>query len=81
MKRIVRNGDGKALSSDNESDIKVLADIYKSTKFIVGYWDGKTVRYLSNGYLSARSAFSGDLADLDNFTDVTYKSGDRDKGS
>ena len=76
LDKIVRNGDGKALSTDNESDIKTLADIYKSTKFIVGYWDGKTVRYLSNDYLSAKSAFNGDLADLDNFTDVTYKFGD-----
>ena len=76
LDKIVKNGDGKALSSDNDNDIKALADIYKSTKFIVGFWDGKTVKYLSNGYLSAKSAFSGDLANLDNFTDVTYKSGD-----
>ena len=76
LDKIVKNGDGKALSTDNENDIKTLSDIYKSTKFIVGYWDGSTMRYLSNGYTSAKSAFSGDLADLDNFTDVTYKTGD-----
>ena len=76
LNKIVKNGDGKALSTDNENDIKTLSDIYKSTKFIVGYWDGSTMRYLSNGYTSAKSAFSGDLADLDNFTDVTYKTGD-----
>ena len=76
LNKIVKNGDGKALSTDNEADIKTLSDIYKSTKFIVGYWDGSTMRYLSNGYTSAKSAFSGDLADLDNFTDVTYKAGD-----
>ena len=76
LNKIVKNGDGKALSTDNETDIKTLSDIYKSTKFIVGYWDGSTMRYLSNGYTSAKSAFSGDLADLDNFTDVTYKTGD-----
>ncbi len=76
LDKIVKNGDGKALSTDNEADIKTLSDIYKSTKFIVGYWDGTTMRYLSNGYTSAKSAFSGDLADLDNFTDVTYKTGD-----
>ena len=76
LDKIVKNGDGKALSTDNEADIKTLSDIYKSTKFIVGYWDGSTMRYLSNGYTSAKSAFSGDLADLDNFTDVTYKTGD-----
>ena len=76
LDKIVKNGDGKALSTDNEADIKTLSDIYKSTKFIVGYWDGSTMRYLTNGYTSAKSAFSGDLADLDNFTDVTYKTGD-----
>ena len=76
LNKIVKNGDGKALSTDNEADIKTLSDIYKSTKFIVGYWDGSTMRYLSNGYTSAKSAFSDDLADLDNFTDVTYKTGD-----
>ena len=39
LDKTILNGDGKALSSDNESDIKTLSDIYKSTKFIVGYWD------------------------------------------
>lgn len=76
LDKIIENGAGKTLSSDDESNIASLANIYKSTKFIVGYWDGTTVRYLANGYTSARSAFNGDLADLDNFTDVTYKSGD-----
>ena len=31
LDKIVQNGDGKALSSDNENDIKTLSDIYKST--------------------------------------------------
>ena len=76
LDKIVHNGDGKALSTDNADDIKTLAGIYKTTKFIVGYWDGTTMRYLSNGYLSAKSAFDGDLADLNDFNDTTYKSGD-----
>ena len=80
LDKIVQNGDGKALSSDNESDIKTLSDIYKSTKFIVGYWDeenGKPVmKYISQGYKSAGKAFSGELNDLDGFKDKTYSSGD-----
>lgn len=80
LDKIVRNGDGKALSSDNESDIKTLSDIYKSTKFIVGYWDeenGKPVmKYISQGYKSAGKAFSGDLNDLDGFKDTVYTAGD-----
>ena len=76
LDKVVHNGDGKALSSDNESDIATLAGIYKTTKFIVGYWDGSTMRYLTNGYLSAKEAFSGNLADLNNFADTAYKSGD-----
>ena len=76
LDKIVHNGDRKALSTDNADDIKTLAGIYKTTKFIVGYWDGTTMRYLSNGYLSAKSAFDGDLADLNDFNDTTYKSGD-----
>ena len=76
LDKSILNGDGKALSSDKESDISKLSNIYKSTKFIVGYWDGNTVRYLSNAYMSAKNAFDGDLKDLDNFNDVTYKAGD-----
>lgn len=81
LDKIVQNGDGKALSSDNESDIKTLSDIYKSTKFIVGYWgvdeNGKTVmKYLTDGYKSASKAFDGDLNDLDGFKDKTYADGD-----
>ena len=80
LDKIVQNGDGKALSSDNESDIKTLSDIYKSTKFIVGYWDeenGKPVmRYISQGHKSADKAFSGDLNDLDGFNGKTYSAGD-----
>jgi len=76
LDKVVHNGDGKALSTDNADDIKTLADIYKTTKFIVGYWDGSTMRYLTNGYLSAKDAFSGNLADLNNFADTAYKSGD-----
>lgn len=76
LDKIVHNGDGKALSTDNADDIKTLAGIYKTTKFIVGYWDGTTMRYLSNGYLSAKSAFDGDLKDLNDFNDTIYKSGD-----
>lgn len=76
LDKIVRNGDGKALSSDNESDIKTLSDIYKSTKFIVGYWDNGEMRYLSQGYKSAGKAFDGDLNDLDGFKDKSYSAGD-----
>lgn len=81
LDKIVQNGDGKALSSDNESDIKILSDIYKSTKFIVGYWgvdeNGKPVmKYLTDGYKSAAKAFDGDLNDLDGFKDKTYADGD-----
>ena len=80
LDKTILNGDGKALSSDNESDIKTLSDIYKSTKFIVGYWDeenGKPVmRYISQGHKSADKAFSGDLNDLDGFNGKTYSSGD-----
>ena len=76
LNKVVQNGDGRALSSDNEGDIATLAGIYKTTRFIVGYWDGTTMRYLTNGYLSAKSAFDGDLADLNDFNDTTYKSGD-----
>lgn len=80
LDKTILNGDGKALSSDNESDIKTLSDIYKSTKFIVGYWDeenGKPVmRYISQGHKSAEKAFSGDLNDLDGFNGKTYSSGD-----
>ena len=76
LDKVVHNGDGKALSTDNIDDIKKLAEIYKTTKFIVGYWDGSTMRYLTNGYLSAKDAFSGNLADLNNFADTAYKSGD-----
>ena len=76
LDKIVHNGDGKALSTDNAEDIKTLAGIYKTTEFIVGYWDGSTVRYLTTAYLSAKDAFSGNLADLDNFSDTAYKSGD-----
>ncbi|WP_294469496.1 SpaA isopeptide-forming pilin-related protein [uncultured Ruminococcus sp.] len=76
LDKVVHNGDGKALSSDNESDIATLAGIYKTTKFIVGYWDGTTMRYLTNGYLSAKDAFSGNLDDLNNFNDTAYKTGD-----
>ena len=36
------------LSSDEESNISTLANIYKSTKFIVGYWNGSEIRYLTN---------------------------------
>ena len=76
LDKVVHNGDGKSLSSDNESDIATLAGIYKTTKFIIGYWDGTTMRYLTNGYLSAKDAFSGNLDDLNNFNDTAYKSGD-----
>ncbi|MBP3798080.1 MAG: Cys-Gln thioester bond-forming surface protein, partial [Ruminococcus sp.] len=76
LDKTVLNGDGKALSSDKESDISKLSGIYKSTKFIVGYWDGNTVRYLSDAYMSAKNAFDGDLKDLDDFNDVTYIEGD-----
>ena len=80
LDKTILNGDGKALSSDNESDIKTLSDIYKSTKFIVGYWDeenGKPVmRYISQGHKSADKAFSGDLNDLDGFNGKTYSAGD-----
>ena len=76
LDKIIENGSGKTLSSDEESNISTLANIYKSTKFIVGYWDGNTIRYLTNGYTSAKSAFNGDLADLNNFNDKVYKSGD-----
>lgn len=80
LDKTILNGDEKALSSDNESDIKTLSDIYKSTKFIVGYWDeenGKPVmRYISQGHKSAEKAFSGDLNDLDGFNGKTYSSGD-----
>lgn len=76
LDKVVHNGDGKALSTDNADDIKTLADIYKTTKFIIGYWDGTTMRYLTNGYLSAKDAFSGNLDDLNNFNDTAYKSGD-----
>ena len=81
LDKIVQNGDGKALSSDNESDIKTLSDIYKSTKFIVGYWgvdeNGNTVmKYLTDGYKSAGKAFDGDLNDLDGFKDKSYSAGD-----
>ncbi len=72
----ILNGDGKALSFDSESDIAKLSNHYKSTKFIVGYWDGNTARYLASANLSAKFAFNGGLADLDDFTDVTYKAGD-----
>ena len=81
LDKFVQNGDGKALSSDNESDIKTLSDIYKSTKFIVGYWgvdeNGNTVmKYLTDGYKSAGKAFDGDLNDLDGFKDKPYSAGD-----
>ena len=76
LDKIVENGDGKALSTDNANDIKTLAGIYKTTKFIVGYWDGTTMRYLTNSYTSAKSAFDGNLADLNNYNDTAYKSGD-----
>ena len=81
LDKFVQNGDGKALSSDNESDIKTLSDIYKSTKFIVGYWgvdeNGKPVmKYLTDGYKSAAKAFDGDLNDLDGFKDKSYSAGD-----
>ncbi|MCR5141799.1 MAG: Cna B domain protein, partial [Ruminococcus sp.] len=76
LDKVVHNGDGKALSTDNTDDIKKLAEIYKTTKFIVGYWDGSTMRYLTNGYLSAKDAFNGNLADLNDFNDTAYKSGD-----
>jgi uncharacterized surface anchored protein len=76
LDKIVENGDGKALSSDNAGDIAELANIYKTTKFIVGYWDGTTMRYLTDGYLSAKSAFDGNLTDLNNFNDTVYKTGD-----
>ena len=76
LDKIVQNGDGKALSSDNESDIKTLSDIYKSTKFIVGYWDNGEMRYLSQGYKSAAKAFDGDLNDLDGFMGKSYSAGD-----
>lgn len=76
LDKFVQNGDGKALSSDNESDIKTLSDIYKSTKFIVGYWDNGEMRYLSQSYKSAAKAFDGDLNDLDGFNGKTYSAGD-----
>ncbi len=76
LDKVVHNGDGKALSTDNEADIKTLAGIYKTTKFIVGYWNGTAMRYLTNGYTSAKSAFDGDLTDLNNFNDTAYKTGD-----
>ena len=76
LDKIVKNGDGKALSSDNESDIKTLSDIYKSTKFIVGYPDNGEMRYLSQGHKSAEKAFDGDLNDLDGFNGKTYSAGD-----
>ena len=34
------------------------------------------MRYLTNGYTSAKSAFDGDLADLNNFNDTAYRTGD-----
>lgn len=68
LDKTILNGDGKALSSDNESDIKTLSDIYKSTKFIVGYWDeenGKPVmRYISQGHKSAEKLFQAILTTL-----------------
>ena len=76
LDKIVENGDGKALSDDNESDIAALSDIYKSTKFIVGFWDGTTMRYLTTAHKSASKAFDGDLADLKNYNDTTYETGD-----
>lgn len=81
LDKTILNGDGKALSSDNENDIATLSGIYKSTKFIAGYWDkdssGKAVmRYFTEGYLSAEKAFSGDLADLNNFRDTIYTTDD-----
>ncbi len=61
LDKFVQNGDGKALSSDNESDIKTLSDIYKSTKFIVGYWgvdeNGKPVLKISPEGPVRRKAF------------------------
>jgi hypothetical protein len=81
LDKVVENGDGKALSSDSESDIKTLANIYKSTKFIVGYWDedssgNAVMKYVTNGYKSASKAFDGNLDDLDGFKDKTYSTGD-----
>ena len=81
LDKIVQNGDGKALSSNNESDIKTLSDIYKSTKFIVGYWgvdeNGKSVmKYLTKGYKTAVNAFNSNLNDLDGFKDKIYADGD-----
>lgn len=76
LDKIVKNGDGKALSSDNERDIKTLSDIYKSTNFIVGYPDNGEMRYLSQGHKSAEKAFDGDLNDLDGFNGKTYSAGD-----
>lgn len=80
LDKAIQNGDGKALSSDNENDIKTLSDIYKSTKFIVGYWgeeNGKPVmKYLNEGCKSAGKAFDGNLDDLNGIKDTTYTSND-----
>lgn len=81
LDKIIENGAGKTLSSDDESNIASLANIYKTTKFIVGYWgedsNGDPVmKYLTDGYKSASKAFDGDLDDLDGFKDATYSTGD-----
>ena len=64
LEKLVVNGEGKAFSSDNADNVAKLSEIYKSTKFIVGYWDGSTVRYLTNAYLDAKSAFAGNSSDV-----------------
>lgn len=81
LDKSVINGDGKALSTDNGNDISALSGIYKSTKFVVGYWgkdsNGKSVmKYISKAYMSAKNAFEGDLADINNLSDTSYITGD-----
>lgn len=81
LDKIIENGAGKTLSSDDESNIATLAGIYKTTKFIVGYWGedsggNPVMKYLTDGYKSASKAFDGNLDDLDGFKDATYTTGD-----
>ena len=76
LEKFVVNGEGKAFSSDNADDVAKLAEIYKSTKFIVGYWDGSTVRYLTNAYLDAKSAFAGNSSDVTGLSASASRQGD-----
>ena len=76
LEKHIVNGDGKAFSSDNADDVEKLAEVYKSTKYIVGFWDGNSMRYLTNAYLDAKSAFDGNISDVTGLLAAGSRQGD-----